>query len=165
VYGENGGIVAYSADSRITNDGSIYAGITAAGVTLGGIGEGRSHLVNRGVISGDYGVQVNLPTEEQSLVTTETVVVTNYGSIVGTFAGYAGGANVDQFINRGTVKGNIGLQGGTTCTMVDKGAWTERSMATWATTPSLQAERRTPFMVRRASTRWTSGVAQVCGFR
>jgi Ca2+-binding RTX toxin-like protein len=112
VYGENGGVVAYSADSRITNDGSIYAGITAAGVTLGGIGEGRSHLVNRGVISGDYGVQVNLPTEEQSLVTTETVVVTNYGNIVGTFAGYAGGANVDQFINRGTVKGNIGLQGG-----------------------------------------------------
>ncbi len=113
VYGENGGgVVVASADSRIINDGSIYAGITNAGVTLGGIGEGRSTLVNRGVISGDYGVQVNLPNEEQSLTTTEDVDITNYGSITGTFAGYAGGDNVDRFVNRGTVLGNIYLRGG-----------------------------------------------------
>ncbi len=91
--------------STIVNEGSLSGGF---GVVMGGDGTGSSMLTNTGTISGDYRVVGRL------FNTSEKVIVTNYGSIVGTSeaavsynSGTAGLNAVDVIVNRGLMSGDV----------------------------------------------------------
>lgn len=93
-------------DSVVTNFGQIGGG--AVGITLSGQGLGQTRVLNHGVISADIGIT------RSGVTDTETIHVTNMGTLDGRIAAYDGLTAVvsDIFVNRGLVIGDVRLGGG-----------------------------------------------------
>jgi Ca2+-binding RTX toxin-like protein len=128
VEGLNYGVLVNAQVSQIENTGHIFG--TQYGIMLGESSERQSFdLVNNGSIAAEVGISTSVASGmfylgENSRVVGDdygiraftqlggTIEVENHGLLKGTEAAFNGWTGVDTFINYGTVRGHVFLEGG-----------------------------------------------------
>lgn len=108
------GMALWGGDFRLFNNGSIFGQTIGLAVRSSGIDGEETVIVNRGIIAGDIGIDVQ----------SGEAIISNFGTIAGSDNSYSaiiGGALGDLITNRGTIIGKVILGLGTD-TLTNRGS-------------------------------------------